>query len=74
MLNDAFGAATLLKGKKKAKEATAFFKEMNEIIDHLEFPNSEWSLAFKNLLKDPRLHEKIKEVFCESKDNYFQHI
>ncbi len=71
VLNDAFGAATLLKGKKRAKEATAFLKEMNEILDHLEIPTSEKSLGYKNLLNDPRLHEKIKEVFCGLKNKYF---
>jgi len=70
VLNDAFGAATLLKDKKRAKEATAFLKEMNEIVDHLEFPTSEKSLAYQNIANDPRLHEKIKEVFCELNDMY----
>ncbi len=74
VLNHAFGAATLLKDRKRAKEATAFLKEINEIVDHLEFPTSEKSLGYKNLVNDLCLHEKIKEVFCELKDNYFQHI
>jgi hypothetical protein len=62
-LLDGFFAAMglrVLKGKKSVKEATAFLKEKNEIIDQLEFPDSERSLEDKGLLDDPSYSQLFK--------------
>jgi hypothetical protein len=71
-LFDAFGAAISIKDKKRFEEATAFVKEINEIIGKLEFPGSVKSLSHKRLLNNPPSKEAIKKRFLAMTEEHFK--
>ncbi len=63
VLYDAFCTATLLKGQRRVKEATAFDKEFNDITVQLEFPGSFMSLLYQMLLNSPPSKEIVMRMF-----------